>query len=456
MERGTAFTDLPLEVHHEIGSYLLPVELKALSLVSWQFFDWFSYPLAKVTVTRLDKYLEKTEDGYIPLENPPLRKLLCNIRMHCSMFEAAQKLAIDRDYVRDVQIILDMEFTGKIFDAFPKLHSLRFLNMQEHIELNPDGKTLVLPKNVSNIKKALENLRNFTNIQFTIDDVLRMKTVLLNNSSTLLRLKIREDYKHRDLANTIPNGLRLQKLTIESQGGLENSHFSFLPIFETSTEFHLNMNFDMSFDRYYINMFPYVTHLRFTFNDSSTSARLFLDGHLEKKWQLPRLQVFESNYCGKQYLDNIEAPNLRKLVLRNLYNTSTIDCLKRFQTVKELRASSHKPSFLKTATEFFTQNFRNLVTLEMEQEGNLDDFQVQVVLNTITKFKLSPISKHFKCLKISGKYLQEEHELAGFNLEGYEKTTYPHVKKWEAEIDGIKVEIVFEVAAHDEFTELNY
>lgn len=55
----TKITELPLEIHHEIGYYLSPNELKATSLVSWEFFDYYNYPLAKKTATKIEKFLKK-------------------------------------------------------------------------------------------------------------------------------------------------------------------------------------------------------------------------------------------------------------------------------------------------------------------------------------------------------------------------------------------------------------
>lgn len=300
-----AITELPLEIHHKIGSCLSPKDLKSTSLVCWQFYHLYSWPLANTTVTRLDKFLTETQIGLS--EKPTLRNLVCNVLMKSSTFQAVQKLGIDKESVRHVQIVLDEEFTDNIFVIFPNIAQL--------------------------------------NLKF-------------------------------------------------------------------------------------IEEFP--SHLVFTAK------------HLEKSWNLPKLKVFETNYCGEQYISNINAPNLEKLVLRNMYNSYTLTCLKRFQTVSKIHVSSHKASFIKTAIEFFTQNFHNLKNLKIEQEGVLDNFQIRLVLNTVTKFQLSPISTTFKTLKVLGRFLQEDLELEDFDLEGYKRISYALGRKWQAEINGHCVEIVFE------------
>ncbi|KAL5278995.1 hypothetical protein ACFFRR_003548 [Megaselia abdita] len=443
-DRSTTITELPLEIHHEIGSYLSQKELKSTSLVSWQFFNYYSYPLAKMTVTKIEKFLKKTKKGFIPVENPPLRKLLCNVRMKASMIKAVQELEIDRDSVRDVQIILDKEFTENVFTIFPKLHSLRFIKGKEDIDLNPVYKTLILPRNLRMIEKVLSSLQKFEKIVFEVEDN-NVKEILQNNCKTLKELNIREDFEQGDLEKTIPENLYLQKVTIESEGKSKNSSYTPVPSLENSKTFHLNMDFNNYFSDYFMNLFPFLTHLSLMFNESFSSHLVFTAQHLEKTWFLPKLKVFKTNYCAEQCVENLEAPNLEKLELLNMYNTYTLGCLKRFQTVTEIRASSHKASFLKTAIEFFTQNFQNVKNLEIEQEGLLDDFQINLVLNTVTKFQLLPISTGFRSLKVFGRYLQEDKELKDFDLEGYRRDSYPHVKKWQAEVNGHSVEIVFEV-----------
>lgn len=442
---NTDITDLPLEIHHEIGSYLSAKQLKAVSLVSWQFFDSYSYPLSKKTVTKLEKLLKKTKKGFINKEVPPLRKQLCNLRMKASMVESLGNLDIDRESVRDVQVMLDKEFSENLFILFPKLQSLRFFKGEEEFDLNSSQKILVLPRNLKLVQEAISSFQNFQQIICEIDEVENMNNILENNIKSLRGLTIRGTFEQEILEKTLPENLILQTLTIQSEGKNLNTSFSHLKAFEKSENFKLEMNFKNYFSDYFVNLFPFLTHLSLMFNEQFSSHLVFTPEVLQKKWYLPKLRVFKTNYCGEQYIENIEAPNMEKLELENMYNTYTLECLKRFQGVTEIQVGSHKASFLKNAIEFFTQNFKNLRVLKIQQEGVLDVFQINVVLHTIEKFQLTPISQDFKNLRVFGTYSKEDDDKDLENLEHYQMDSYPHVKKWSRKMGPYEIEIVFHI-----------
>lgn len=453
-----------MKVHHKIGFYLTVRELKIVSSVSWQLFHCYSYPLTKNTVTNVENLVVSAKFAFgtrtaIILKNV-FRKELYNIKIKASLANIIRKLKTDNDLVRYVQIILDEDFTGNIFKIFPKL---RFLTFHEksvsvsfyEVRQSKYIKTLKLfNESFKKMSGAVEFLTNFQRIRIKVIDVTSVKSILERNASTLEELYIVGTYKHENLKQLFPDGLRLKKLNIVCNDKKPRGSYSHLKIFDNLESFAL---LDTSLNEFNVNMFPFLTIVSLFFEYSMFNA-------LNNRWQFSNLKELVLNYkkcVNIQCIENIDAPNLETITIRGC-DSKIIDLnnMIKFPKITKVVLFNCAVSILATI-KHFTQNFEELKYLEIRQSvATANEFEE--LLEIVAELKYcNPISSNFQKIRIQtgldiavlswkekemlNHKFQEWNKIESLdlNIEGYRLYSYPKMNKWFSQFDGPKIEIIY-------------
>lgn len=366
-------TDLPTEMHCEIGRFLSAKDLKTVSLVSWNFFNLYSWSLSKITIANLDEVFGSR----------PLRKCLCNVRIKADL-QKLKNLQIDKTLVRNVQILSSFDVEDECTDAsvdllkiFPKMHSI-FITCckgETHFKYKSELKTLyvseVMVTHTEYAYEMIDQLSNFQKVVIDLENDLELvEMILKNNSNSLKALHIiGTGYDEIDLSEIWPQNLDLETLILKNLIIRVR-----LDILKNLKTFKMTYFWNLPDVEYTYKLLPFVTHL---------ITGSIINGSYDpincRKLLLPKLRYLRLHIKPDYKIDNIMAPNVQRLVFNPMFVTkSQWKCLVvQFQSVSDITLfvdDFHHE--IDETTSFCIENFINLKHLEIQRcfnEENLEE-----------------------------------------------------------------------------------
>lgn len=457
------FLELPLEIHLEIGSYLLVHSLRRVTLVCWELFHIYNEQLNKRTRLIVEGALERpcydacycdpTNILYIPEEKMPLRKNWQNLVIKNSNYDKLRNMSINKDCVRSLSIYNGWEpslFSHNVFKTFPKLQNLRFVNEPYYyttrFESNPNLKTIEIyaDEKIEFTKEAVDTLCNFE--QICIIGGLKynsefVKSIVQNNIATVQEMYI-DCWDYNKLEQILPNHLKLRKLSLGSTTIHKNPKV--FEGFKHLIDFEFYIDPDLAqFKNLDGTWFNYITYLWIgtSFRDDPAVSEV------ARKWLLPNLRALEmQTFCGCIYLEKIVAPRLKKILITS-YESEKFDLnfesLKSFQSLTELNLSLDQFNLntVKIVVDFATKNIRHLRLLGIDVGYFKKDKDTMEYIIDISKITFSPISTNFEILRIVR--LEDNYTfLEPLEIDGFKLTRTFLQTSWVSLGHGSKFEII--------------